>query len=93
MLIIRKYRRLGWFDFLDRIELELKAKPDKKMYSALLDEIRMRRLESVSEGGVYKLRAPANEIFQRFEERSADEIGFANESDRAELLQVLNDIL
>lgn len=93
MLIVREYRKLGWWDFLDRIEFELKQQPDKSVYIKFLDELRMRRLESVSEGGSFKLKAPANDIFNRFQERISLDSSFAESADIEECRELLRDII
>jgi hypothetical protein len=85
MQIIRKYRKLSWFDFLDIIQEELKSNPDKSSYFEYLDELRMRLLESVSEGGSYKLKAPAKDILAKFQSRMSKNPSFASEQDLEEI--------
>jgi hypothetical protein len=93
MEILRRYNKLAWFDFLDRIEFDLKEKPKKDLYFELLDEICMRQLESVSEGGTYKLRAPTKSLLIKFKERMAEDSSFAGEVDFNELEKVAETIL
>ncbi|OUR99847.1 hypothetical protein A9Q84_02120 [Halobacteriovorax marinus] len=93
MYLDRIYRKLGWWDFLDRIEFELKESPDKSVYINFLDELRMRRLESVSEGATYKLRAPANDLFDKFQKRLSLDSTFADEADVKECRELLADII
>jgi len=93
MLIIRKYKKLQWFDFLDRIEVELAKSPDKKVYFELMDEIRMRLLESVSEGGTFKLKKPTNNLLERFKKRLDEDSSFATADDFNELKVLSESIL
>lgn len=93
MYIERRYKKLLWFDFLDQMEVELKRFPSKEKYIELLDEIRLRRLESVSEGGTYKLKAPAKELFSKFERRMSEDQSFASTEDLNDCKNILEDIL
>jgi hypothetical protein len=81
MQIIRKYKRLTWFDFLDQIEKELKAGPDKSVYFEFLGELKMRLVESVSEGAAFKMKAPSKELLDKFEKRLNNQSTFASEQD------------
>lgn len=79
--LIRKYRKLDWFDFLDHIEKELEGEPVCKTYFDLMDEISVRKLESISEGGTYKLKAPSIDLLKRFELRVSKDPSFATEEE------------
>ena len=79
MDLIRKYRKLDWFNFLDYIEKELEGEPDSKIYFELMDEICVRKLESISEGATYKLKAPSIDILKRFELRVSKDPSFTTE--------------
>lgn len=92
MYIERRYSKLPWFDFLDQIEDELKENPPKERYIELLDEFRMRKIESVSEGGTFKLKAPATKLVEKFTQRMEDS-SFATSEDLEECQQILKDIL
>ena len=69
MIVIRRFRKLPWFDLLDRIEKDLNEKPDKKIYFEFLDEFRMRLLDSISEGASFKLKSPTKVMLMKFEKR------------------------
>jgi len=93
MYINRRYKKLSWFDFLDHIEDELKTLPPKESYIEILDELRMRKIESVSEGGTFKIKAPSKDIVLKFQERMNDDSKFARPSDLEECERILEDIL
>lgn len=93
MITIRRFRKLAWFDLLDRIEADLKQKPDKKIYFEFLDEFRMRLVDSISEGASFKLKAPTKEILKKFEERMSNESDFATDADFEEFKALTLEIL
>lgn len=88
MQVIRRYKKLLWFDFLEVMNQQLEEKPDKVIFFELLDELRMRLLESISEGANFKLKAPAIRLLQEFETRMKLEPSFANTSELEELKQL-----
>ena len=93
MMLVRRYKKLGWWDFLDHIESEFKEKPDKSVYIDVLDELRMRLLDSVSEGGTFKLKAPTEKIKNEFVVRMNSDSKFANSDDLKEVEEIANLIL
>ena len=93
MIIIRRFRKLDWFDLLDRIQKDLDEKPDKKIYFEFLDEFRMRLLDSISEGASFKLKAPTKEILMKFETRMKEDTEFATEADMQEFKELALEIL
>lgn len=93
MLIIRRYKALGWFDLLDKLEEELSKDPPKERYFDFLDEFRMRLIESVSEGASYKLRNPTLALIERFQQRQAEDPVFASETDRLEFQELASQII
>ncbi len=92
MLIIRKYRRLQWFDFLEKIESELTVLPQENVYFELLDEIRMRKVESVSEGACFKMKAPAMELLEKFETRLEENSQFSSPDNLIEFKSLVDSI-
>ena len=92
MLIMRKYRKLDWFDFIDTMTRALNKKPEKEIYIEFIDELRMRKLESLSEGAAFKMKTKARELMTMFEERMA-EANFAGEEDLAQVKELIEDIL
>ncbi len=93
MLIIRRYKKLGWFDLLDKISEELGQNPPKESYFRFLDEFRMRLIESVSEGATYKLKGPTQDLLEGFKERRANDSAFASEEEVKEFELLAKDIL
>lgn len=93
MLIIRKYKRTDWFDFLDRMELELSKSPERQVYFEFMDELKMRKLESISEGGIYKLKIPASVLLSKFKERITKDNSFASAQDFEDFEQIAESIL
>lgn len=79
--IVRRYKKLDWFDFVDRLTYDLDQRPSKELYFELLDEIRMRKMESVSEGGTYKLKSPTKKLLEDFVMRCEKEQDFATEQE------------
>lgn len=92
MLIMRKYRKLDWFDFIDTMTRALNKKPEKETYIEFIDELRMRKLESLSEGATFKMKIKARELMTMFEERMA-EADFAGEEDLAQVKELIEDII
>jgi len=84
MLIIRKYRKLPWFDFLECIDAALEKNPMVAVYFELLDELRMRKIESISEGASFKMQAPTQKLWQSFSGRLATEANFADPNELKE---------
>lgn len=93
MYIERRYKKLLWFELLDQMAEELKELPPKERYIDFLDELRMRKLESVSEGGTFKLKAPAKDLVLKFKERMASDKQFSDESSLLDCQRILKDIL
>lgn len=93
MIIVRRYKNLGWFDLLDCLKEELDQAPPKEKYFDFLDEFRMRLIESVSEGASFKLKAPTKELLARFEARLSKEPEFASQEDLLEFQRITEDIL
>ncbi len=93
MIIVRRYKKLGWFDLLDKLEEELGENPDKERYFDFLDEFRMRLIESVSEGASYKLRTPTADLVERFKKRQRIDEAFASLDDVQEFERIAADII
>ena len=93
MLIIRKYKKLGWFDLLDKMEEVLTSDAPKERYFEFVDELRMRLIESVSEGASFKIKAPTNNLIELFSKRREADSNFATELEEDEFRQIASDIL
>jgi len=70
----------------------LNKKPEREIYVEFIDELRMRKLESFSEGATFKMKAKAKELLAQFEERMQEE-SFASEEQLSEVKQLIEDIL
>ena len=67
MQIERRYRKLDWWGLIDHINSALENEDTEQgVYIELLDELRMRTLESVSEGSTYKINTQANKLIENF---------------------------
>lgn len=93
MDLVRKYLKLDWFDFVDVILQELDENPVAHTYIELMDELYLRKLESVSEGSTFKLRKPAKDIFNKFEKQMSQNKKFANDNNLNEIKNLLETIL
>ena len=93
MQINRRYKKLLWFDLLDVIKKELSKNPDQVVYLELMDEFRMRLLESVSEGGTFKLKVQAKELLTKFEKRLSEDPLFATKVHHNEIRELAEMIL
>lgn len=93
MIIDRKFKKLGWWDFLEYMEKQLLNNPSKTEYIEFLDELRLRLLESVSEGGTFKLKAPTEMLKQKFIQRMEVDDDFANSNDLSEVNELASSIL
>tara|TARA_R110000868_G_scaffold117600_12_gene312426 strand:+ start:38980 stop:39234 length:255 start_codon:yes stop_codon:yes gene_type:complete len=72
MQIIRRYKKLSWFELVDIIDEQLKSAPARDIYFDLMDELHWRLVESISEGGSYKLKAQAQKLVEHFEQCELD---------------------
>jgi hypothetical protein len=83
MQIIRRYKKLDWWSFVEHIDLALdKDETTQESYIELLDEIRMRLLESVSEGASYKFKKQAQRLLTSYRSK------FARSEDLAEIIEL-----
>jgi hypothetical protein len=92
MQTLRKFHDLSWFDFLDFIDQSLKDQPDKTFYIDVLDEVKMRFIESVSEGSTYKLKNLCEKMIKEFEARITSDSTFGDEQDISLLTEISESI-
>lgn len=79
MQIERRYRKLDWWGLIDHINSALENEDTEQgVYIELLDELRMRTLESVSEGSTYKINTQANKLIENFNSIASRNPNFAN---------------
>ena len=93
MNLIRKYKKLGWWDLIERFNYDISNGPTKEIFFDYMDEFHMRKLESVSEGGSYKIKAPCLELVNSVEQRMKNDTSFAAESEFAELKKLANELI
>jgi hypothetical protein len=62
----RKYRKNDWWDFMTVIEQELEKNNSTEIYVDILDELKWRLTDSISEGATYKIRVKSEELKKRF---------------------------
>ena len=93
MIIVRRYKKLDWWSFLDQIEIELSRDADVECFIELADELRLRMLECVSEGGLFKLKAPAKNLKKVFDERKDKDIDFAKLEEIDEFNEIINSVI
>ncbi|MBH48355.1 MAG: hypothetical protein CME71_09330 [Halobacteriovorax sp.] len=70
MQIIRRYKKLSWFEFVDILDEQLKTSPECDVYFELMDELHWRLVESISEGASFKLKAQADKLVAHFAQRN-----------------------
>jgi hypothetical protein len=93
MHIVRRYKKLDWWDFLTVIDQELEKMPAKETYIDLIDELRMRKIESISEGATFKMKAPSKDILERFKNRMSEDQSFASDEDLTEITQLVDEVV
>ncbi len=62
----RRYRKNDWWDLVTVIEQELDRDRSYRTYYNLVDELKWRLVESVSEGGNHKIKVKAKELLESF---------------------------
>ena len=66
METIRHFKKMSLWDFIELLEKKCLNSGDKEQYFIYLDEIKMRRIESISEGGNLKLKSLAKNLLLEF---------------------------
>ncbi|MFT6067830.1 MAG: hypothetical protein ACJAT2_001173 [Bacteriovoracaceae bacterium] len=92
METIRRFKKMSLWDFIELMEANCYNSGDKDTYFLYLDELRMRKIESVSEGGNYKLKSLALELKEKFLEEVKKSPGFALEEEMKDLEFIVNEI-
>lgn len=69
----RRYRKNDWWDLVEVIEQEITRDRSAQTYYYIFDELKWRIVESISEGGNFKIRQKAKELKERFDKESFDE--------------------
>jgi hypothetical protein len=90
---MRKYKNLRWFEFLEYTKKELGEKPAPSVYFEILDEIKMRSVESISEGFSFKLKAPTKDLLKQFKTRQENDSSFSSDQEYAEFELIAKTII
>lgn len=93
MRIMRKYKNLGWWDFIEYMEEKLAEHPEKELYFEFLDEIRLRFLESVSEGASFKYQNKAQELVELLKLNSSEDTVKLSEQDLVDFQRIASEIV
>ncbi|MGB0454983.1 MAG: hypothetical protein ACPGJV_14830 [Bacteriovoracaceae bacterium] len=81
METIRQFKRMSLWDFIDLMEENCLNSGKATTYFMYLDEIKMRRIESISEGGNVKLKKLANQLLQTFKEEKNKDSEFCTDQE------------
>lgn len=88
----RRYRKNDWWDLVTVIEQELERSKSYETYFYIVDELKWRIVDSVSEGANFKIRKKANEIFKDFHE-NCTELESLSEIQRSDINAIFDLIL
>lgn len=66
MQVVRRYKKNDWWDFCTVIEQEIARDHSIEVFINLIDELNWRKIENISEGGVYKIKSKAKEVGEKF---------------------------
>lgn len=71
---IRHFKKMSLWDFIELLENNCLGCHKAETYFIYLDEVKMRRIESISEGGNLKLKKLAEQLLTEFKkEKDANE--------------------
>ena len=93
MITVRPFQKHDWFEFLEIIEKSLQEKASSEQCFALIDELYMRKVDSISEGASYKLKSPAKNLLNYFQARQAEDTNFSSEKQLEEFCKQAHYIL
>jgi hypothetical protein len=81
MEILRQFKRMSLWDFIDLQSSRCYGCGDQKTYLIYLDEIKLRRIESISEGGNLKLKSLAEDLLREYKKELSLSPDFATEQE------------
>lgn len=67
MEIIRKFKKLSTPRLLELVEFEMTAELELSQFTEYFDELKMRKLESISEGEIFKIKRAAKNLLAHLE--------------------------
>ena len=88
---LSKFRKLDWWGFVEYMEMSLAKKPECKVYLEFIEELHLRSLNSVSEGGSYKIKKQAGALFCDFQDR-LKQGDFCQTAQQESFLQLAKDL-
>lgn len=83
MEVVRQFKKMSLWDFIDLMQDQCLGCGESKTYFMYLDEIKMRRIESISEGGNYKLHTLALELLGEFKKEFSVDSTFCSTEEMA----------
>ncbi len=92
METIRQFKKMSLWDFIELMERNCYESGDKDSYFLYLDELRMRKIESVSEGGNYKLQSLARELRDQLRAEVEKNPEFITEADQNDFEFIVKEI-
>ena len=92
MEVIREFKKMSLWDFIDLMQENCFSSGKVEIYFLYLDELRLRKIESISEGGNFKLISLAKELKSEFTKDLEKNAGFANESELTDFNFIIEEI-
>lgn len=89
MEIIRQFKKMNLWDFIELMQSNCLNCGEAKTYFMYLDEIKMRRIESISEGGNHKLKNLALELLESFQNEISKNPDFCSEAELNEFQYIV----
>ena len=89
MEIVRQFKKMSLWDFIDLLSSKCHGCGDQEIYLMYLDEIKLRRIESISEGGNLKLKSLATELLTEYEKEVSLKSDFATEQEIKEFKYIV----
>ena len=81
MEIVRQFKKMSLWDFIYILTKKCYGCGDQDTYFMYLDEIKLRKMESISEGGNYKLKSLAYDLLKEYEKELSLNPDFATEKE------------
>lgn len=81
METIRAFKKMSLWDFINLMQKNCFLSGKVENYFLYLDELRMRKVESISEGGNFKLISLASELKAEFEKELVKKNDFASKKE------------
>ncbi|ATH07132.1 hypothetical protein BIY24_04025 [Halobacteriovorax marinus] len=88
----RRYRKNDWWDLVVVIDQVLEKDKSFESFYYIVDELKWRIVDSVSEGGNFKIRSKAKEIKKRYED-TCEEIETLSETQKCDIDALFDFIL